>query len=255
MSDPVVSISPALTLPPTMAGAPYAIEAYNLWVSIPANNDVGAIISGVLAGDTLIVYSASGIASFDSTSMKLVGAALGLANAIAGDVLMFATEGAAAPFVAAWNTAASTVIDAVGNADIKSKRRDPYGCDPGTGDYASHEGGLIVCMPECKGAIYASDDYYLGDDSKSKGRRYPDYSAAAKKRNVLYPCPVPGGLMSATASIAGAINILAFDSTFDDNAGSYNVGLCIVRGQRQSGRSVDELVAALQSAGPTQGGV
>lgn len=253
MSDPVVSISPALTLPPTMEGAPYAIEAYNLWVSIPANNDVGAIISGVLPGDTLIVYSASGIASFEKTSMKLVKAVLGVANAIAGDVLMFATEGAAAPFVAAWNSAVTQIGDAVGDADIQSKRRDPYGRDPGTGDYASHEGGLIVCMPECKGAIYATDDYYLDGDSKDHGRQTKYYSKAAVEHNVLFPCPVNGGQMRATASIGGSISILAFDSKFDDNAGAYSVGLCVVRQQRPSGRSVDELAAALQSAGPAQG--
>lgn len=252
MADSVVTVAPALTLPPALAGAPYAIEAYNLWVAIPANNDVGAVISGVLPGDTLIVYSASGIASFDSTSMKLVKAVLGIANAIAGDVLMFATEGAAAPFVAAWNTAVSDLGAAVGDADIKSKRRDPYGRDPGTGDYASHEGGLIVCMPESKGAVYATDDYYLGGDSKDHGRRYQDYSAAAKQHNVLFPCPVNGGLMRATATVAGAINILAFDSKFDDNAGAYSVGICVVRDQRGSGRNSDELLAALQQAGPTQ---
>ncbi|WP_025762614.1 hypothetical protein [Dyadobacter tibetensis] len=246
------SITPNLTLP-SFLDSGQQIEGFKLWVSIPANDDTGVIIDNVLPGDEIYVYDASGIASFKKTSMKLVKAIVGIANAIAGDVLMVATEGAAAPFVGAWNTALKGIGDAVGDSDISHGRRDMFGQDPGTGDYGKNEGGLIVCMPESRGAIYASDSYHLADDSKSQGRKYQYYSQAIKDKNAFFPCPVPDGRMSGKATISGAVHVLAFDSNFQDNAGSYNVGLIVVRGLRPSGQSTDSVYSKLMGAGPAGG--
>lgn len=244
------SITPTLTLPTNLdSGA--QIEGFKLWVSIPANDETGVTIDNVLPGDEIIIYDASGICSFDKTNMALVKAIVGLANAVAGDVLMFATEGAAAPFVEAWNKSLSAIGNAVGDADIKKTRRDAYCRDPGTGDYAKNEGGLIVCMPKSKGAVYATSDYHLLDGAKSNGRKEEFYSAAAKSANLFYPCPVSGGLMSRTATEAGTIHVLAFDENFSDNAGAYNVGMMILRKERPSGASSDEIRSKLLGAAPS----
>ena len=100
---------------------------------------------------------------------------------------LVATDGAAAPFVKAWNTGLQAIGKAVGDGEIKHARRDMYGRDPGTGDYGKEEGGLIVCMPTSKGPIYATNDYFLGSDSKSNGRKFQYYSEKAKQMNVLNP--------------------------------------------------------------------
>ena len=92
------TISPTLTLPNRLDSGEQ-IEGYKLWVSIPANDDTGVIIDNVLPGDEIVIYDASGICSFDKTNMAMVKAIVGLANAVAGDVVMYATDGAAAPFV------------------------------------------------------------------------------------------------------------------------------------------------------------
>ncbi|KAB2879782.1 hypothetical protein F9K33_08090 [bacterium] len=226
-------------------------EAFKLWASIPANDEVGVIIDNVLPGDEIIIYDASGIASFKETSMALIKGVVGIANALGTTALMFATDGAAAPFVSAWDSALDNVNKAIGDAPIKHGRRDAYGQDPGTGDYAKDEGGLVVCMPETSGAIYATDDYHFADGAKSHGRKYEYYSKKAKANNVLFPCNVSGGLMSATATKAGAIHVLAFDEKFTDNAGSYTVGLVVIRGQRPSGKSRDAVYAEIVSAGPS----
>ncbi len=242
----VTTITPTLTLP-TLSESGDTVDGYKLWASIPANDDTGIIIDNVMEGDTIMIYDASGICSFDKTNMALVKSIVGLANAIAGDVLLYATDGAAEPFVQSWNTAVKSIGDAVGDADIEHKRRDAYGRDPGTGDYGKHEGGLIVCMPSSRGAIYATSDYYLADGSKDHGRKTEYYSSAAKNANAMYPCNVSGAILQQTAKTAGAIHVLAFDENFQDNAGAYNVGLIVVR----NGNDVESISAALQSAGPS----
>jgi hypothetical protein len=248
-------VVPSLTLPLTLKDSNGTnigqAEAFKLWASIPSNDDVGIIIDNVLPGDEIVIYDASGIASFKSTSMALIKGVVGIANALATSALVYATDGAAAPFVKEWNNALDKVGKAVGDSDIKHGRRDAYGRDPGTGDYGKHEGGLIVCMPESKGAVYATSDYYLEDGAKDHGRKYKYYSDKAKSHNVLYPCNVTDGKMSAVAGVAGAIHVLAFDEKFTDNAGAYTVGLIVIRNERPSGKTRDAVYAEIESAGPS----
>jgi hypothetical protein len=247
-------VVPSLTLPLNLNDSSGVhigqSEAFKLWASIPVNDDVGVLIDNVLAGDEIIIYDASGIASFKSTSMKVIKGVVGIANAIGTKALVYATDGAAAPFVKEWNSTLDKVGKAVGDSDIKHGRRDAYGRDPGTGDYAKNEGGLIVCMPESKGAIYATKDYHFKDKAKDNGRKYEYYSDKAKANNVLFPCNVNGGKMSAIAGTAGAIHVLAFDEKFTDNAGAYTVGLIVIRKDRPSGKTRDAVYSEIRGAGP-----
>jgi hypothetical protein len=172
MADTVTSFSPTLTLPVNFtlaSGQTVPAEAYKLWACIPVNDETGIVIDNVQKGDTVLIYDGSGIASFKSTNMGLVKSAVGIANAIVNGVAVVATDGAAAPFLAGWNSVVDGVQSAIPSGAVNHGRRDMYGRDPGTGDYAKNEGGLIVCMPESKGAIYATSDYYLADGAKSGG--------------------------------------------------------------------------------------
>lgn len=246
------TIAPNLTLPNNLDSGE-VIEGHKLWVSIPSNDETGVIIDNVQPGDQIFIYDASGICSFDKTNMDLVKSIVGLANAVAGSILLYATDGEAEIFLRSWNQALSAIGDAVGDADIEHKRRDAYGRDPGTGDYAKNEGGLIVCMPKSKGAVYATSDYYLLDGTKDNGRKYDYYSDTAKNANLFYPCNVSGGLMSKTATEAGAMHVLAFDEDFSDNAGAYNVGIIVVRANRPSGASSTDVYNSLLGAAPSSG--
>jgi len=250
----VTTITPTLTLPININDSNGnnlgQAEAFKLWACISATDETGVIIDNVMAGDEVIVYDASGIASFKEANMAIVKGVVGMANAIAGGVLVFATDGAAAPFVDSWNKAVDNIGKAVGDGKMKYGNRDMYGRDPGTGDYAKDEGGLIVCMPESKGPIYATDDYHLTGDTKNHGRKYEYYSSKAKAANLFYPCNVSGGLMQATAGVAGAVHILAFDSKFTDNCGSYTVGIIVLRKSRPNNFTDAQLQTQLVNAAP-----
>lgn len=245
-------VVPSLTLPLEMNDSNGVhigqVEAFKLFASITANDDTGIIIDNVLPGDEIIIYDASGIASFRMTDMKKVKAVVGIANALTTKALVYATDGAALPFTKVWNSTLEKVGDAVGDSKIKHSRRDAYGRDPGTGDYAKNEGGLIVCMPKAKGAIYATNDYHLTGDTKKKGRKTKYYPSKANDKNVFYPCNVDGGRMSGVAQIAGTIHVLAFDDKFSDNAGAYTVGMIILRKERPSGKTRDALLREIQGA-------
>ena len=254
MSDTVMTFSPTLTLPINFtlaSGQSVPAEAYKLWACIPVNDETGIVIDNVQKGDTVLIYDGSGIASFKSTNMAFVKSAVGIANAVVNGVAVIATEGAAAPFLAGWNSVVDSVQGAIPSGAVNHGRRDMYGRDPGTGDYGKNEGGLIVCMPESKGAIYATSDYYLASGSKSGGRQIKYYSAATNAKNAFFPCNVNGGTMQGTATTAGAVHILAFDSKFTDNAGYYTVAIMVLRGT--SGKTQQQLISELASSPPSSG--
>ncbi|QHW00191.1 hypothetical protein [Spirosoma endbachense] len=233
-----VTFNPTVTLPDE-AGDQGPIQYYLVWASIPANDDKGIVIDNVLEGDEIEVYNTAGIASFDKVSMEPIKGIVGIINVVAGGAVVLA-EPEMAPLVAGFTAGVEAIIDAIPD-ELGTARRTAYGLDPGTGDYAKNEGGLIVCMPESSGAIYATDDYHLTGDTKNEGRLYKYYSDDTKNVNAFFPCPVVNdtndptspnnGRMSATSGKPGrgAINILAFDERFDDNAGYYNVGIIITR--------------------------
>jgi hypothetical protein len=238
MFSEVKTFSPAVTLPAQGPdGQP--IQHFLIWASIPANDDKGIVIDNVLKGDVIEVFDTAGIASFDKVNMEPVKGIVGIMNAIVDGAVVL-TQPEMAPLVAAFTAGVATIVDVVPN-ELGNARRTAYGLDPGTGDYAKNEGGLIVCMPDSYGAIYATDNYHLTGDTKNEGRLYKYYSDETKKMNAFFPCPVfndpdnptspNNGRMSATSEKLerGAVTILAFDEKFTDNAGYYNVGIIVTR--------------------------
>eukprot|EP01084_Bolivina_argentea_P213789 363001_1 len=115
------------------------------------------------------------------------------------------------------------------NKDIKHKRRDGYGQDPGTDDYAKNEGGIIVCMPKAGGALYATDENHLQSGAKQNGRLPKYFSQNVINLNSFFPCNKSGGQMLATAKQDGVLHIIAFDQKFSDNGGTYEVKINITR--------------------------
>ena len=273
MSDQV-TFSPSLTLPidfQMASGESVPAQAYKLWACIPANDETGVVIDNVQTGDIVLIYDVSGIASFKETKMKTVKSGISIISAVVNSGVSIGTEIAAgvatggvstaasaatgislaAPILQGWNSVIDEVQKAIPNDAVKHARRDAYGKDPGTGDCAKNEGGLIVCMPESKGAIYATSDFYLASDAKSEGRKVKYFSSETKKKNAFFPSNVKGGTLLGTATMPGAVHILAFDSKFTDNAGYYKVAIMVLRGT--ANKTKEQLIAELVAAGPNQG--
>ncbi|MCP3942967.1 MAG: hypothetical protein GY710_15980 [Desulfobacteraceae bacterium] len=204
---------------------------YALWAYVSANDDKGLIIDGIEKGDTFHIENASGIASFDKTSLDFVAGIIAVANAITKTGLEVLTEGSSTVFNGVFDEAAKTLEQQFSGKEIKHCRRDAYGQDPGTDDYAKNEGGLIICMPKAHGALYATDgNRFQNNDVHDKGRLTKYYSKNVKNMNSFFPCTRSGGQMKGVADTDGSINILSFDQNFEDNCGYYELKISVVRG-------------------------
>ncbi len=107
------------------------------------------------------------------------------------------------------------------------------------GDYARNEGGIVVCMPSAHGPMYANDKNHLGADAASRGR-FPKYlgSESDMKDKCFFPARVSRSaragevlepVLERWAQQDGVLHVLAFDSDYDDNAGSYEIKFRIRR--------------------------
>lgn len=196
------------------------VGSVSLWAVVTANDSVGLIIDNLKAGDEVIIESANGVASFKETSMKSVKSlitVLGAVSTLGADIL---SEGELAPFNSEFEKGFDAIKAAVPDKIVHAVR-DAWGEDPGTGDYAKHEGGLIVCMPAAHGALYASSENYLASGAKKHGRKKEYFSKNIIEKESFFPCNCAGGVLQQKTSFDGPINILAFDSKFKDNAGFY----------------------------------
>lgn len=200
----------------------------SLWAVVTANDSEGLIIDGIKKGDRVIIESANGIASFKETNMKFLKSIITITQAITEAGAAIYTEGQSTKFHDEFTASFDAIKEIVPNK-ITHARRDAWGEDPGTNDYAKHEGGLIVCMPSAHGAIYATEDNYLADGAKKNGRQTKYFSKNIKNLNSFFPCNCSGGTREGVAKTEGSINILAFDSKFNDNAGYYEFKLKIIR--------------------------
>ena len=61
-----------------------------------------------------------------------------------------------------------------------------------------------------------------------------DYVKENIRDKCYFPCREPSGTMQMKASEDGTLYILAFDSDYSDNIGSYEVRFRVVKGKRSS---------------------
>ena len=200
----------------------------SLWAVVTANDKEGLIIDGLNPGDRVEIDSGNGIASFKDTNMKPLKSIITIAQAATEAGAAVLTEGESLALHDQFQMSFDAIKDAIPD-NIKHARRDAWGQDPGTGDYAKHEGGLIVCMPSAHGAIYATEENYLASGAKQNGRQPKYFSNNINRLNSFFPCMCRGGIREAICKEDGAINILAFDSKFTDNAGYYEFNVDITR--------------------------
>lgn len=218
----VVKLGPDLKIKEDMASVA-------VWAKISSNDSNGICIAGIQEGDTVEIQDISGICSFEKA--KNIPMMSGIVSVVAGimqDGSNYCDEEEMKSSQDAFKIQAKDIEDKMGTA-VMHKRRDGFGQDPGTNDYAKDEGGIIVCMPKAGGAIYASSENQLKGGAKKNGRLPKYFSNSIKDKNSFFPCRNKGGKMSAKASQDGTLNLIAFDQKFEDNAGSYSVKLVITR--------------------------
>jgi hypothetical protein len=213
--------TPQISLPKELIGVGF-------WAEISSTDKVGITIDGVMEGDTIEISDISDECSFAKESNPLLAGFIGITAGILEDGISYYTKGRAKET----NKALSNQSNKLKNSYSKKNRdkfRDGYGKVVNKSRYAKNEGGIIVCMPEAKGAIYANPDTFLKDGAADNGRKPIYFKQTIKNFNSFFPCRGKDGQMSAKALTDGTIHILAFDSTFEDNCGSYTVKFLITR--------------------------
>lgn len=203
-------------------------QAISFWTVVSGNDEVGLVIDNLKKGDVVSIHSLSGIASFTESNNKLFAGFVAIASGILQDGASVYTKDQAK----ATNKAIAEQTDILVkelSKDVKHKRRDGYGQDPGTDDFAKHEGGVIMCMPSAHGAVYATSNNYLEAGAKYNGRLTEYFSENIKRLNCWFPCRREGGVMSQTCETNGPLHVLAFDQKFTDNSGSYTMKVQVTR--------------------------
>lgn len=188
-----------------------------------AGDPLGVMISGAKPTDTLRVVSATGLASF----------AEDIENEGAGAIIGIVAAGANATAAAFGAPELKPVIDA-GAAFakdhfkeklVKTKVRDPFGEDPGSGLKARQEGGVIVNMPK------AEKIYYSGNsDHKERWIKSPGTRTDANRPDHVDHAHFLRRSTTLRTFAAGDFIISAWDYKFTDNFGFYRLHVLLQRG-------------------------
>ncbi len=193
---------------------------------INAADPLGVSIDGLKAGDHLHVLSATGIASYSEdkgnpTASSIVGLVAKGAN------IALAAAGApeAAPLV---NAAEEFAQEQFKATNVKTKRRNAFGVDPGSGHKARQEGGLLVCLPEAGGIFYSGDGSHKDRWIKEGGDR-SDTNRPAHVVGCFFPKQGENSHNNRIVRQDGQAYVTAWDWKFEDNAGFYKAFVKLTR--------------------------
>lgn len=195
---------------------------------INAADPLGISIDGMQAGDKVQVMSASGVASFsEDKGNPLASSIVGLVATGAN----VAVTAAGAPEVAPVITAAEKFAqDQFKATNAKTKRRDAFGVDPGSGHKAKQEGGILVCLPEAQGTFYSGDGDHKERWVKPDGTRSDDKLPAHMFNAAFFPRQGFGEHNTRMAGQTGQMYVVPWDWKFEDNAGFYKVFVKLTKG-------------------------
>lgn len=217
--------------------------AIDFWSVISSNDEVGIVIDNLKQGDIVHVDSISGIASFDNSINKILAGFVAIASGILHDGASYYTNDEAEETNKAITQQTNAIVSEL-SKDVKDKRRDGYGQDPSSGHFGKNEGGVIMCMPTSNGALYAASENNLKSGSKSDGRLPRYFSDNIRRQNSWFPARKAGGILTQYVQQDGPLHVLAFDSSFRDNGGSYTFHIVITRTSEE--RNDDELLQMLK---------
>ncbi len=197
-----------------------------LVIFLSAADSLGVMISGARASDTIEFVSATGIASFaEETENEGISSLIGIVAAGAGLTASAFGLPEAKPVI---DAAAKFAQDNFKEEKVKTKRRDAFGVDPGTGHRARQEGGVIVSLPAAGQIFYSGNDDHKERWIKEPGIRdaahYPDHVHDAFFLRGL-------GKDKRRCSVGGDIIISPWDAKFEDNCGFYRLHALLKRGR------------------------
>lgn len=207
-------------------------EQLALVAFLNAGDPLGVAIQGVTAGDTLHVVSAVGLASF-AEEVENEGASAFIGIIAAGAQVAATAFGApeAAPIIQA---GAKFAEEKFKERQVRTKRRDPFGVDPGSQHKARQEGGVLICKPEAHGI------YYSGRDTKfwikEPGDRTDGNRPAHLGGNATF---LRRGMGPTRVREDGDIYLAPWDHIFDDNFGYYKLHILVKRGDLPPPTPVD----------------
>jgi hypothetical protein len=198
-----------------------------LVIFLNAADPYGVMISGAEPTDSIEFINSAGIASFsEATENEDVGSFIGVVAV--GANLGAAAFGApaAAPLI---NAAAAFAQDQFKEKQVKTMRRDAFGEDPGNGQNARAEGGVIVSMPEAQQIFYSGNAQHKERWIKPPGTR-DNAHRPNHVRNAYFLDSGSSNRNKRKALAAGDFIISAWDHKFDDNFGFYRLHAVVKRG-------------------------
>jgi hypothetical protein len=195
---------------------------------INAADPLGISIDGMQAGDQVQVLSASGIASYsEDKGNPLASSIVGL---VAAGAKVAATAAGAPEVIPVINAADQFAREQFKATNAKTKRRDSFGVDPGSGHKAHQEGGLIVCLPEAGGTFYSGNGDHRERWIKGDGVRTDDHIPAHVFGSFFPRQGFTDTHNTRTVQQSGQMFVLPWDWKFEDNAGFYKVFVKLKKG-------------------------
>lgn len=190
-----------------------------------AGDSSGVMISGAKPTDTIEIVNATGIASFaEETENDGVPSFIGI---VAAGGVITATAFGTPELIPVIEAATAFAKDRFKEKKVKTKRRDPFGEDPGNGDKARQEGGVIVSLPEARRIFYSGNSDHEERWIKKPGTRdaehIPDHVS-----NAFF---LQGNTDNKYKTSANGDFIIApWDYKFEDNFGFYRLDVLLKRG-------------------------
>jgi hypothetical protein len=198
-----------------------------LAVFLNGADELGVCIAGVARSDIIQITSAAGIASFSEDKGNPTASSLVGLVAVAADATLGATGNGA--FVPVVNAVESFAKDQFKATNAKTKRRDAFGVDPGSGHKARQEGGLIVTLPEAGGPYYSGEPtsrWIRGDGTRSD----ENMPAHIPSGTAFFPMHGFPSHNTRTITQDGEVYLLPWDWKHTDNAGYYKVFVLLQKG-------------------------
>lgn len=198
-----------------------------LVVFVNAAGSAGVAIEGLEPWDHIEVTSATGIASFaEETENETLTGLIGLVaiGAEVGSTVAGYPE--AIPLI---EKAEKYAKEQFKENKVRTKRRDPFGEDPGTGHRARQEGGVLVCMPEAKGIFYSGN----GDHEERWIKDHNERTVANLPKHIPVGCAFflnRNDVNIMQTLTGGEAYIVAWDHSFEDNMGYYKLYVRLSKG-------------------------
>lgn len=212
-------------------------ESIKLAIVVNPADPLGVSISNLKKGDTIVVTSVSGKASFSkNTGHPLLSSIVGALAEGAKAYLDSQDDKQYDPIV---DAASKVITDQLKATDDAQQFRDAFGLAD-EGGWGLEEGGVVVCMPQAQGPIYSGDpdhrDHWASQPRRlTDARGLPAWLSGIARTHPLFFL----GRNTKNTAVCGQDGeafLLAWDFAFADNAGFYKVFVTVTQPTTRSSR-------------------